>query len=116
MTQKIMGTYQITSASISASGTFTSAALSIGRGENFSVIVTAVTGTSPDYSITYTAANESGATFIAPASNTICSNQSSTGIWSFTPVPAPWIKIVITNNNASNAVVPTVKFMMQEEV
>jgi len=115
MTNKIMSAWKITAASIAASGSFTSGALNIGRGENFSVAVTAVTGTSPDFSITYTACPTEDGTFISPASNTIAANADTTGIWSFTPVPTKWIKIVITNNNSVNAVVPTVIFQMQED-
>ena len=115
MTQKIMSAWKITAASIAASESFTSDALSIGRGENFGIAVTAITGTTPDYTITYTASPTADGTFISPDSNVICANQDTTGIWFFTPMPTGYIKIVITNNSGANAVVPTVIFNMQED-
>jgi len=99
---------------IAASDTFTTGALDISQGENYAVNVVAVSGTAPDFSISYTASTESDGTYITPDSPTIAANVGAAKSVGFTPVLSKFIKITFTNNNASNSVIVTAKLTVQE--
>jgi hypothetical protein len=108
--------YQLwTAQSIGASGAATSAAIEIGCGDAFALHVTALTGTSPDVTFTYSLSNSKEGTFVTPLSPaTIKANAGAADVHDFAPEAASWIKIIATNNNASNAAVLTAQLAIRE--
>ena len=103
---------------IGEGATWTSEAFMIERAANFSLIVDTLTGTSIDgITVTYTISTAKDGTFIAPAgASAIFTALKIAGAVAFTPVLAPWIKFVVVNTDASHHVVPTIKFVWQEDV
>jgi hypothetical protein len=112
---RYMNTFGVFSGSLAATLANTSAGIPMRRGANFSLIVDVVTGTSPDVGIVYQVSADN-VTFISPTSNAIVTNGSAVSATAMTPVAAPYIRFVTTNNNGAHAVTLRVKFIMQEDV
>lgn len=110
-----MGSYLIHSGAITAGSTSTSGAIKLARGTGFSIIVDSISGTSPNYDVSYQVSSSADGTFISPADNVIINDTSTTTAVGFTPVAGQYAKFTVTNNNGSNALTITVKLTMQEE-
>jgi hypothetical protein len=109
-----MGVYELwNSEEIAASGVSTSAAIDIGKANALAVHLTAITGTAPDVSFTYTLSNSSAGDFTA-GEETIKANASAACVNDFSPEAARFIKIVATNNNGANAVTISGQLAIQE--
>ena len=107
--------YDVTSGTetITTGDTFTSEALGIRHGDNFGVHVVSVSGTAPDFTITFTECDTADGTFIAPDSNTVAANAATTGMYSLTPIVARYIKLVVVNDSA-NSVTLGIKLAVQD--
>ena len=65
--------------------------------------VTALTGTTPDVTFTYSLSNSRAGTYTIPTSPaTIKANAAAADVHDFTPEAAGWIKIIATNNSGAN--------------
>ena len=116
---KMMSVAQIcTLEDIGESGVFTSEPIMIERASSFSLMITSLTGTTPDgVTVTYSIGTAKDGTFIVPAGATaIFTALKVAGVASFTPVMAPFIKFIFTNLDAGDHVVVSSKFIWQEDV
>ena len=116
---KLMTVTQVCSAEVIAkSAVFTSEPFMVERAANFSLMVTDFAGTTPDgITITYSVCTSKDGTFIVPAGATaIFTALKTTGVANFSPVMAPFIKFIITNLDATDAVTISAKFIHQESV
>jgi hypothetical protein len=116
---KMMSVAQIcTAQDIGEGAAWTSEPIMIERASAFSLMVTALTGTTIDgITVTYSLGTDKDGTFIVPAGATaIFTTLKVAGIASFTPVMAPFIKFIVTNTDVTDHVVPTIKFIWQEEI
>lgn len=114
----------ISSAKVIAAGqTHTSGNINITKGRAFSLIVSALSGTTPNLSFTYQIAAEfdyakadsaQSFPFITPSNNVIATGVSATTALGHVPVMAKFIRITITNNGA-NAATVTSDYMVQKE-
>jgi len=99
---------------IAASGNAVSDPVEMSKASALAVHLTAITGTSPDVTFTYSLSCD-GVTFVTPVSPvTIKANAQAADVLDFAPEAAKWIKITCTNNNASNAVTVTARLAVQE--
>ena len=101
-----MCVYQVwTDESIGTGAAATSAALDISLADTMALHLTALTGTTPDVTFTYSLCNTLGGTYITPLSPvTIMANAAAADVLDFTPEAARFIKITATNNNGGTAV------------
>jgi hypothetical protein len=111
-----MATTQLwTAEAIATSSAVTSAAVDIGNSSALALHVTALTGTTPDVTFTYTLSNSRNGTFLAPASPvTIGASIGAADILDFAPEAAQFIKIVATNNSGANIATLTAQLASQE--
>jgi hypothetical protein len=111
-----MGVFQLwTAESIAKSTAVTSAAIDIGKANALALHVTALTGTTPDVTFTYSLSNSREGTFVTPLSPaTIKANAGAADVHDFAPEAAGFIKIIATNNSATNAAVLTAQLAVQE--
>lgn len=112
----IMTAYQLwTLQSIPASGAVTSAAIDIGKASALALHITALSGTAPDVTFTYSLSNNQDGTFVVPLSPvTIKANAAAADVCDFAPEAAEFIKIIATNNNGANAATLTAQLAIQE--
>jgi hypothetical protein len=100
--------------SIGASATSTSAAVPLDKANGFALHLTAITGTSPNVTFTYSLSCD-GTTYTTPQSPvTIGANKAAADVMDFAPEAAKWMKITATNNNGSNAVTISATLAIQE--
>jgi len=107
-----------TAEDIGEGATWTSEPIMIERASSFSLMVTDLTGTTIDgITVTYSIGTDKDVTFIIPAGATaIFTALKVAGVASFTPVMAPFIKFIVLNLDATHHVVPSIKFIWQEDV
>lgn len=108
-----MSNYLLTEAVIAAGGTFTSAAIDIEKASACAVHLQTISGTAPDIGYTYTVSSSQDGTFV-PGDVTINASRSAASVDEFTPEPASFIKVIITNNNGVNTVTPRVVLAIQD--
>jgi len=109
-----MGVYQLwTAEAIATSSAVTSEAIDIANLSAAAVHVTALTGTTPDVTFTYTLSNSKEGTYVA-GDATIGANVSAAGIFDFTPEAGRFIKITATNNSGANIATLTAQLAVQE--
>jgi len=104
-----MGAYQLWTAQTLATGTgYTSAAVEITDAVRCALHVTALTGTTPDVTFTYSLSNSQDGTFVTPLTPvTIKASAGAADVHDFVPEASGWIKIIATNNSGANAAVLT---------
>lgn len=94
-------------------GTVTSDPVDISKLSAAAIHVTALTGTLPDVTFTYTLSNSREGTYVA-GDVTIGANVAAAGIFDFAPEAAHFIKIIATNNSGANIATLTAQIAVQE--
>lgn len=101
--------------SIPQSGSSTSEPVEMGKADALALHLTAITGTNPSVTFTYSLSAD-GVTYVVPQSPvTIGATKAAADVMDFAPECANWIKIIATNNNAGAAVVITANLAVQEK-
>ena len=111
-----MGATQLWTAEvIAASGSATSDAIDIGKASALALHITALTGTLPDITFTYSLSNSRAGTYVTPSAPvTIGANIGAADVLDFAPEAAQFIKITATNNSVANAATLTAQLAVQE--
>ena len=100
---------------IAAGGTATSAAVDIAKASALALHLTAITGTGPDVTFTYSLSNSRDGTYTTPSSPvTIGANLGAVDVLDFAPEAGRFIKITATNNNGAQTVTITCQLAVQE--
>ena len=102
-----------TAEAIGTGVTKTTAAIDIAKLGAAAVHVTALTGTTPDVTFTYTLSNSRAGTYVAGEA-TIKANANSAGIHDFSPEAGRFIKILAKNNSGANIATLTAQLAVQE--
>ena len=102
-----MSNYLVTDAQIAIGGTFTSAPINIEKATAACIHLQSLVGTLPDVGFSYTVSSSRNGTYLAGLATTSAS-ESAAVIIPFTPEPASWLKMTVTNNSGANVVTPTV--------
>lgn len=106
--------YLLTEAQIAAGGTFTSEAVNIEKATACAVHTQTLTGVGADIGFTYTLSSSQAGTFVAGEA-TVNASRGAVGCDDWTPEPASWMKVIITNNNGAAVVTPKVVLAIQED-
>jgi len=111
------GVYKLwTAKAIAISSTETSDAIPIEKATALALHVTALTGTTPDVTFTYSLSNSRDGTFVVPLSPvTIKASAGAADIHDFAPEFGKWIKIRATNNSGANIATLTAELAIQED-
>jgi hypothetical protein len=100
---------------IAQSGTAVSEAIDMSKADALALHLTAITGTNPSVTFTYSLSCD-GTTYTTPQSPvTIGATKAAVDVMDFAPEAANWIKITATNNNAGAAVTITANLAIQEK-
>jgi hypothetical protein len=103
-----------TAKQIAGGATDTSEAIEMGRADALALHLTAIAGTNPSVTFTYSLSCD-GTTYTTPQSPaTIGATKAAVDVMDFAPEAANWIKITATNNNGSDAVTITASLAVQE--
>lgn len=100
-----MGVTQLwTAQAITTGASVTSDAVDISKAETMALHLTAISGTTPDVTFTYSLSSSRAGTFTTPATPvTIKVSAAAVDVLDFTPEAAAFIKITATNNNGGTA-------------
>jgi len=111
-----MGATQLWTEEVIAFGAAaTSAAIDIGKASAMALHITALAGTLPDITFTYSLSNSREGTYVTPtAPVTIGANIAAADVLDFSPEAAQFIKITATNNSGANAATLTAQLAVQE--
>jgi len=111
-----MGAIQLwTAEAVGTSSAVTSDAVDIGKANALALHLTAITGTTPDVTFTYSLSNSRAGTYTTPVSPvTIKANAAAADVLDFAPEAAGFIKIIATNNSAANIATITAQLAVQE--
>lgn len=100
---------------IPQSSAVTSDAIDMSKADALALHLTSITGTSPDVTFTYQLSCDNS-TWVTPVSPvTIKASAAAADVLDFAPEAALWIRIVATNNNASNAATISARLAIQEK-
>ena len=100
---------------ILATAAYTCEPVEMGTATALALHVTAVAGTLPDVTFTYSLSNTKDGTYVVPNSPvTIGANLANDDVLDFAPELARYIKIIATNNNATQPVTLTASLAIQE--
>lgn len=100
---------------IGTTSSVTSAAVNIAKASALALHVTALTGTTPDVTFTYSLSNSENGTYVIPNSPvTIGASVANDDVLDFAPEAASWIKIIATNNSGANIATLTAQLAVQE--
>jgi hypothetical protein len=100
---------------IAASSTATSNPVNMAPAQALALHLTAISGTSPSVTFTYSLGiSEEGPYTIPQSPATIGATKSAVDVMDFAPEAASYIKIVATNNNGTNAATITGYLVVQE--
>lgn len=108
-----MSNYLVTDQQIAAGGSFTSEPINIEKATACAVHTQVLTGASPDIGFTYTVSSSLDGIFV-DGEVTINANRTTIGVDDWTPEPASFVRVVITNNNGGAVVTPTVVLAIQD--
>ena len=108
-----MSNYLITEAEIAAGGTFVSAPIDIEKAQSACLHLQALTGASADIGYSYTISTSSDGTFLT-GQETTSGSETAVGLVTFTPEPASYLILTITNNNGAAVVTPRVVLALQD--
>ena len=104
-----------TTEAIGAGAVATSAAVDIGKASAMALHLTAITGTTPDVTFTYSLSSSREGTFTVPVSPvTIKANAAAADVLAFAPEAANFIKLIATNNSGANIATITAQLAVQE--
>jgi len=93
-----------TAQAITTGADVTSAAVDIGKANAMALHLTALAGTTPDITFTYSLSSSRDGTYTTPAAPvTIGANIAAVDVLDFAPEAAAFIKITATNNNGGTA-------------
>ena len=93
-----------TAQDITTGASVTSAAVDISKASTMALHLTAISGTTPSITFTYSLSSSRAGTFTTPASPvTIGATIGAIDVLDFTPEAAGFIKITATNNNGGTA-------------
>lgn len=114
MARKVASTTLWTTTSVPGSSAVTSTAIDIAAADALAVHLSAISGTTPSITFTYSVAPSLAGPFTIPQSPvTIGATKSAVDVMDFAPEAAGAIKIIATNNG-TGAVVLTSYLVMQE--
>ena len=102
-----------TAEAIAHSTAVTSDPIDISKLSAAAVHVTALTGTTPDVTFTYTLSNSRAGTYVA-GDVTIGANVAAAGVFDFSPEAAHYMKIITANNSGANTATLTAQIAVQE--
>ena len=111
-----LGVWEIFSSETIAFGaSATSEPVDMSAASALALHVTAIAGTLPDVTFTYSLSNSREGTYVTPNSPvTIGANVANDDVLDFAPELARFIKITATNNSGANAVTLTASLAVQE--
>jgi len=107
MSRRISSTLLWSAASLAGSSALTSTAVDISSTDALALYLTAISGTTPSVTFTYSLApgTDPTATFVTPQSPvTIGANKAAVDVMDFAPEAGAYIKIIATNNGTGTVV------------
>ena len=106
MARKIAVRQLWTAQSLGASSVATSAAVGVQEADALAVYLTAITGTTPKVTLTYSLAPtlDYGTFFVPQGATAIGTDKAATDVMAFTPAAAGAIKIIATNSGTGTIV------------
>jgi hypothetical protein len=105
MARKVSATTLWSASTLAGSGSLTSTPVDIQGADALALYLSAITGTTPDVTFSYSLAPTLSGSFVTPqAPATIGANKAAADVMDFAPEAAGAIKIVATNNGTGAGV------------